>query len=74
MKVKLTASTAFGYGGVRLVAGQEFEANRTDARTLVAIGKARLYEAAAEEAIDEPVQDEPSNPKRGYNRRDMKAK
>jgi hypothetical protein len=78
MKVKLIATAAYGYGGVRIAPGQEFEANRTDARTLVAIGKARHYEAAALQA--EPANEPDGEPevsdkqKRAYNRRDMKAK
>lgn len=56
--MQITAIKPLVYAGRRIAAGQPFEASDRDARTLVAIGKARL--------CDEP-------PRRRYRRRDMQA-
>ena len=65
----LVAIKSLVYASKRREVGEPFEANNRDARILVAIGKAKLAEAAVT-----PVEDDETKPtKRGYKRRDMKA-
>lgn len=80
--MKLIATKAFGYNGAQLEAEQEFEASSPHAKALIALRKARVHDEGeapaparkkAKEA-KEPEQDEAGDKKRGYNRRDMKAK
>lgn len=51
MRKELTAVKAFPYAGRRLRAGDEFEARESDARLLIAIGKARYRTRAVTPAV-----------------------
>lgn len=56
--MQVTALKPMVYAGRRIAVGDSFEASDRDARTLVAIGKARLAD---------------ESPRRRYRRRDMQA-
>lgn len=53
MKQPMTATKAFRYATRNMVAGDEFEASRTDARVLAAIGKAEYRVEATADPLDD---------------------
>lgn len=53
MKQPMTATKAFRYSTRNMVAGDEFEASRTDARVLAAIGKAEYRVEAPADPLDD---------------------
>ena len=77
MKTTLIAKKSLVYGGIRVAQGEQFEARRIDARALVAVGSAQVREAEVLQEVDSDDQAEtaaePTNPKRTYQRRDLKA-
>lgn len=55
MRVPMIATKDLTYATRRLKADDQFDASRTDARVLSALGRARLMEGPAPEPVDERI-------------------
>ena len=71
--MKYIAKVGMTYQGRRLVAGDELEPTRQDARLLSALGRIVPAHEAESDGEDEPKPAKKKAKKRAYKRRDMKA-